>query len=282
MEKRRIALVLGGGGARGAAHIGAIEALEAAGFEIASVAGTSMGALVGGMYAAGCLGPFKEWICGLDRYKILGMIDLAFSAEGLVKGDRVMKALRRMVPDVRIEELPVPFAAVAADLLTGREVVFDHGSLFDAIRSSISIPSVFRPVRLGGMILVDGGTVNPVPLDRVVRRSGDLLVAVDACAPFAGRHRQVNCYSMLSCSSEIMMQRITRLMRRLYEPDILIEIPSDRFGVFEFHRAGEICAVGRRIMEETLRGRPVAPAALSTPTRKKEPRPGYSAARFRA
>ncbi|MDE6046916.1 MAG: phospholipase, partial [Alistipes sp.] len=105
--------------------------------------------------------------------------------------------------------------------------------------------------------------VNPVPLDRVVRRSGDLLVAVDASAPCAGRHRQVNCYSMLAGSSEIMMQRITRLMRRLYEPDILIEIPSDRFGVFEFHRAGEICAVGRRIMEETLRGRPVAAAAGS-------------------
>ncbi|MCM1150930.1 MAG: patatin-like phospholipase family protein [Alistipes sp.] len=252
MERKRIALVLGGGGARGAAHIGVIEALEEAGFEIASVAGTSMGALVGGIYAAGHLEQFKEWICRMDRYKIFSMIDLAFSSEGLVKGDRVMKALRRMVPEVRIERLPIPFAAVATDLLTGREVVFDHGDLFDAIRSSISIPSVFRPVRLGGMLLIDGGTTNPVPLDRVVRRPGDLLVAVDASAPFSGLRRSVNYYSLLSCSSEIMIQRITSLMRRIHTPDLLIEIPSDRFGAFEFHRSTEICDIGRRMAEEAL------------------------------
>ncbi|MDE6375469.1 MAG: patatin-like phospholipase family protein [Alistipes sp.] len=260
MKKRQIALVLGGGGARGAAHIGVIETLEEAGFEIASVAGTSMGALVGGMYAAGHLAQFKEWLCSMDRYKVFGMIDLAFSAEGLVKGNRVMKALRRMVPEVGIEQLKIPFAAVATDLLTGREVVFDHGSLFDAIRSSISIPSVFQPVRLNGMLLVDGGTINPVPLDRVVRRPGDMLVAVDASAPFSGVRRSINYYSLLSCSSEIMMQRITRLMRLIYRPDILLEMPCDRFGIFEFHRSAEICDAGRRMMEEALQRQAVAEA----------------------
>ncbi len=153
MQKRKVALVLSGGGARGIAHIGAIEALEEAGFEISSVAGTSMGALVGGMFAAGRLAEFRDWICSLDRYKVLGMVDLAFSSEGLVKGNRVMKALKSLVPDVRIERLAVPFAAVSADLVTGREVVFDHGDLFGAVRASISIPSVFQPVRYNGMFL---------------------------------------------------------------------------------------------------------------------------------
>ncbi len=252
MKKKRISLVLGGGGARGTAHIGVIEALEAAGYEIASVAGTSMGALVGGMYAAGHLEEFREWLCSMDRYKVLSMVDLAFSSEGLVKGNRVMKALKELVPEVRIEHLPLPFAAVAADLLTGREVVFDHGGLYDAIRSSISIPSVFQPVRLNGMVLVDGGTVNPLPVNRVVREPGDLLVAVDVSAPFSGQSRSLNYYHLLTFSSEIMMQHIAQLMCRIYPPDMLIEIPSDRFGIFEFYRAAEILESGRELMEQVL------------------------------
>lgn len=253
MQKRKIALVLSGGGARGLAHIGAIEALEEAGFVISSVAGTSMGALVGGMYAAGCLPRFRQWICGLDRYKILGMVDFAFSSEGLVKGNRVMKALRTLVPEVRIENLAVPFSAIAADLLSGREVVFDHGCLFDAIRASISIPSVFRPVRSDGMVLVDGGTVNPLPLDRVLRQPGDRLAAIDVSASFSGLCGSLNYYSLISVSSEIMIQRITRLTCRLCPPDLLVEMPCDRFGIFEFHRAAEIIEAGRRLTSDALR-----------------------------
>ena len=184
MKKRRVALVLAGGGARGVAHIGAIEELERQGFEISAVAGTSMGALVGGVYASGYLEPFKEWMRALDKYKVFSLVDFALSTEGLVKGDRVMEAMKELVPDVQIERMPVPFAAVAADLLTGDEVVLDSGGLYDAIRASISIPSVFRPVHRDGRVLVDGGTVNPLPLNRVRREEGDLLVAVDVSARF--------------------------------------------------------------------------------------------------
>lgn len=189
MKKRRVALVLAGGGARGVAHIGAIEELERQGFEISAVAGTSMGALVGGVYASGYLEPFKEWMRALDKYKVFSLVDFALSTEGLVKGDRVMEAMKELVPDVQIERMPVPFAAVAADLLTGDEVVLDSGGLYDAIRASISIPSVFRPVHRDGRVLVDGGTVNPLPLNRVRREEGDLLVAVDVSARFRGRFR---------------------------------------------------------------------------------------------
>ena len=214
MKKRRVALVLAGGGARGVAHIGAIEELERQGFEISAVAGTSMGALVGGVYASGYLEPFKEWMRALDKYKVFSLVDFALSTEGLVKGDRVMEAMKELVPDVQIERMPVPFAAVAADLLTGDEVVLDSAGLYDAIRASISIPSVFRPVHRDGRVLVDGGTVNPLPLNRVRREEGDLLVAVDVSARFGAdsvrrANASLNYYKVLIASSQIMQQRIT-------------------------------------------------------------------------
>ena len=148
-------------------------------------------------------------------------------------------------------------AAVAADLLTGREVVLDRGGLYDAIRASISIPSVFRPVRRGTMVLVDGGTVNPLPLNRVRREPGDVLVAVDVSAPFseemAVRNKaSLNYYKVITASSEIMQQHIARLMCKLYKPDLLIEMPADRFGIFEFYRAREIVEAGRMATRAAL------------------------------
>ncbi len=257
MKKRRVALALAGGGARGVAHIGAIEELERQGFEIAAVSGTSMGALVGGVYASGHLEAFREWMCKLDRYRVFSLVDFALSSEGLVKGDRVIRAMQRMVPDVRIEELDIPFAAVAADMLTGREVVLDSGGLYDAIRASISIPSVFRPVHRDGMVLIDGGTVNPLPVNRVRREPGDLLVAVDVSAPFGAdpvlRSRlSVNYYKMLVASSQIMQQHITQLMCRICPPDVRVELPADSYGMFEFYRSKELVEAGRRATRTAL------------------------------
>lgn len=257
MKRRRVALVLAGGGARGVAHIGAIEELERQGFEIAAVAGTSMGALVGGVYASGHLDAFKEWMCTLDKYKVFGLVDFTLSSEGLVKGDRVMKTMQELVPDVQIEQMPVPFAAVAADLLTGREVVLDRGGLYDAIRASISVPSVFRPVHRDGMVLIDGGTVNPLPLNRVRREEGDLLVAVDVSAPFAADpavrvNASLNYYKVLIASSQIMQQHITQLMCRLHRPDVLIQMPADSYGMFEFYRSAELVEAGRTATRAAL------------------------------
>lgn len=249
--------MLAGGGARGVAHIGAIEELESQGYEITAVAGTSMGALVGGMYASGHLDPFREWMCALDRYKVFSLVDFSFSSEGLVKGNRVIQAMKELVPDVKIEQMPTPFAAVAADLLTGREVVIERGGLYDAIRASISIPSVFRPVRRNGMVLIDGGTVNPLPLNRVRREEGDLLVAVDVSAPFgadAGARSlaSLNYYKLLTASSQIMQQHITQLMCRIYKPDVLVEMPADSFGMFEFYRSSELVEAGRQATRAAL------------------------------
>lgn len=190
MKKKsgNVALVLASGGSRGLAHIGAIEVLEEHGFSITSVAGASMGALVGGIYAAGGLDAFKEWMKTVDRMRVFSLMDFTIGNGGFVKGEKVFDELKAIIPDKNIEDLPIPFAAVSTDILHRKEVVFDHGSLYDAIRSSISLPSIFTPNRIGDMLLVDGGVVNPIPLNRVARMEGDMLVAVDINAPYEEKH----------------------------------------------------------------------------------------------
>ncbi len=180
--KRLVSLVLSGGGARGIAHIGAIEELERRGYEIASVAGTSMGALVGGVYADGAMDAFRDWMLSLDRRKILNLVDFTVSRVGLVKGDRVFNKMKDFIPDSMIEDLDIPYAAVAVDLINNKEVVFKEGSLFDAIRASVSIPSVLTPVKTKDGLLIDGGVMNNIPVEHVSRVPDDLLVVVNVNA----------------------------------------------------------------------------------------------------
>ncbi len=174
-----IALVLSSGGPRGFAYIGAIEELESRGYRITSIAGTSIGSLIGGMYAAGKLHEVKEWLFSLNGWKVFGLMDISISRNHLVKGDKVIEALQEIVPDMNIEDLEIPYKAIATDLFTGEEVIFDKGDLFSAIRASISIPSLFRPVKMGMRTLIDGGIANTMPLNRVERSGHDLLVAFD-------------------------------------------------------------------------------------------------------
>ncbi len=179
MKTKDVALVLSSGGPRGWAYIGAIEELESRGYNITSVAGTSIGSLIGGIYAAGKLAEVKEWLFSLDAWKVFTLMDISISKNHLVKGDKVIGTLKEIVPNVNIESLDIPYRAVAADLYTGEEVIFDRGPLFEAVRASISIPSLFRPVKYGFRTLVDGGIVNTMPIDRVVRSGHDIVVAFD-------------------------------------------------------------------------------------------------------
>jgi NTE family protein len=177
--KPNVALVLSSGGPRGWAYIGAIEELTSRGYNITSIAGTSIGSLVGGIYAAGKLEELKEWLFTLNAWKVFNLMDLSISKNHIIKGDKVINALKEIVPEVNIEDLKIPYRAIAADLYTGEEVVFDRGPLFDAIRASISIPSLFRPVKYAFRTLVDGGIVNTMPIDKAVRNGNDILVAFD-------------------------------------------------------------------------------------------------------
>ena len=263
------------------AHIGAIEELEQQGYSIRSIAGCSMGALVGGMYAAGRLVEFKEWMQTIDRRKMLSLIDLSLSIDHLVKGEKVIDALKEIVPDVNIEDLPIEYQAVATDWENGREVVFRKGSLYEAIRASISIPLFFNPVRRNDMILVDGGVLNPLPLRQGNEMAGELLVAVNVSGSYWGgepkikklfearrkRSRSlpmsilasllpegldVNYLTITQRMCSLMIQQNAALSVQLYKPDVLVDIPMNRFGSFEYDRVDKISALGRAKMRKAL------------------------------
>ena len=274
VKTKNVALALSSGGARGLAHIGAIEELEAQGYHISAIAGCSMGALIGGVYAAGKLEEFRNWMKTIDRKKMLELTDFSLSLNHLVKGSRIIEAIMEFVPDMPIEDLPIPYCAVATDLKAGREVVFDKGSLFEAIRASISLPSFYEPVQRDDMILIDGGVINPIPLNRVQRQPGDILVGVDVSghdykaqwekkqALVERRKRDkslkaqildklipdnidFNYLTLLSRTSSLMIRQNSILMAQLTHPDMLVDIQMSRYGSFDYHLSEKIIAVGR-------------------------------------
>ena len=190
-ETRTVSLVLGSGGARGLAHIGAIRALEESGFTIESIAGSSMGAVVGAMHAAGKLEDYAQWVVQLKQSDFFRLVDWTLSSAGLIRGDKIIKRLKDLVGDVHIEALPIDFTAVAVDIEQGREIWLSEGSLFDAIRGSIAIPGLFTPHRYHGRLLVDGGILNPVPVAATLRSLTDLTVVINVNGPIQMKsHRQ--------------------------------------------------------------------------------------------
>lgn len=175
---KKVALVLGSGGARGYAHIGVIEELQARGYEIGCIAGCSMGAVVGGIFAAGKLDEYREWTESLDYLDVLRLLDVSFRL-GAIRGERVFGRIHEIVGDIGIEQLPIPFTAVATDLTNQQEIWFQEGCLHQAMRASAAIPSLFTPVIQGKRMLVDGGLLNPLPIVPVVSSHCDLIVAVN-------------------------------------------------------------------------------------------------------
>lgn len=281
-ERRDVALVLSSGGARGLAHIGAIEELERRGYRIRSVAGTSMGALVGGIYASGRLDDFRRWMSRIDKKKMHDLTDYSLGLDHFVKGDRIIEAIMQVVPDMRIEDMPIPFCAIATDWNTGREIVFRHGSLYEAIRASISIPGFFSPVHRDDKLLIDGGITNPFPLDRVARHKDDLLVGVNVSGhDYAGLYKRrkaieawkqknsmlaglirkllpedmdpsVNYFTLLSQTISISIAQNARRAILLNPPDVLADIPMKRYGSGDYDKMDAIRKVGQRHMAAAL------------------------------
>ena len=176
--QRTVAVVLGSGGARGYAHIGALDVIVERGFDVVAISGCSMGALVGGVYAAGRLEEYRTWVCSLRQRDVFRLIDLSLWSMGAIRGDKLFAMVREMIGDVRIEDLPIPYTAVATDLLTQREVWFQDGPLADAIRASVAIPSLLAPVVTDNQLLVDGALMNPVPILPTLPAKADLTIAV--------------------------------------------------------------------------------------------------------
>lgn len=284
-QKQKVALVLSGGAARGLAHIGVIEELENRGYEISSIAGTSMGALIGGVYATGKLAELTKYIYTLDKTRMFRMIDFTLSKQGLIKGDRVLNKMKEFVPDMLIEDLRLHYAAVAVDLISREEVVFQSGSLYHAIRASISIPSIFTPVKEGNRLLVDGGLLNNLPMAHVDRTEGDLMVAVHVNADLPGlrpdlstdavenqahhqnkirelfRHihpsssrdeEKMGYLTLITRSFELMIMRMAEEKIRQFSPEVLINVPFDSCNLYDFYRAEEQVETGRRAAAEAL------------------------------
>jgi len=263
-----IALVLGSGGARGLAHIGVIETLVEADYRIDYISGCSMGALVGGIYAAGKMDVYKEWARGLERRDVLSLLDIAIGRAGLLKGEKVIGVLTELIGDHRIEDLPIGYTAVATDLLEQKEVWLNRGRLFDAIRASIAIPTVFTPHRVHGRLLVDGGLLNPIPIAPALNHQTDMIVAVNLNASRNERRRGgprmeeakggdekgeiPGIFDIMSLSMDTMQNAIARLKLAGYSPDLVVDIPRDACSFYEFYRAEELIAVGRECASRAL------------------------------
>ncbi len=256
--KQKVHLVLGSGGARGVAHIGVIEAAEAAGYEICGVTGTSMGAVVGGMYCAGHLQTYKNWLLTLTRTGVLRLFDLTITRHGFVKGEKVFSRLIDFTGHINIEDLPVPFMAIAADINSGQEVCFTSGNLYKAMRASTAIPGVFTPVMTETQILVDGAVLNPLPLNKVSPDPEIMVIAVSlngqpspaVIAP--GKIRKPGFIDILNTSYDLTQEKLMQLTVEKYKPGILVEIPRNICGLFDFHKAADIIEAGRQAFAQSL------------------------------
>lgn len=283
--KPTVAVALGTGGARGLAHIGAIEAIEAAGYDIVAVSGSSIGALIGGIYAAGKLDVYRDWVTALQKVDVLKLVDWTLSGAGLIKGERIIDVLRELIGEVEITELPIAFTAVATDLDREREVWLMRGPLFDAIRASIAIPTIFRPHPVHGHRLVDGGLMNPLPLTPLLQSPSDYTVAINvngapevlaAASPLpqsksrrglrskiaayvkrtitnhAGGQSEPGWTDTLTQSLDLMQDNLTGFRLAADRPDLVIEVPRNACAVYEFYRASELIELGRVRAERAL------------------------------
>ena len=278
-NKTSCSLVLGSGGARGLSHIGIIKWLVEHDYEIKSISGCSIGALIGGVYAAGRLPEFESWVRNIDKFEIFSLLDLAWKSNGLVQGDKIINTLVTLLGDEKIEDLPLCYTAVAADIENEKEVWINSGSLFDAIRASISLPLFFTPVHRNGVLLIDGGVLNPVPIAPTFGDHNDLTIAVNLggrpikrkpvfkiekqrvnnigfhakMKGFIGSFSQNEAhvtskdwgvYDIANQAFDAMQSTIARQKLATYPADIVIEIARNACGTLEFDRAEEMIELG--------------------------------------
>jgi NTE family protein len=272
--KKTVSLVLGSGGARGYAHIGVIEALEENGYEITSVSGSSMGALIGGIYAAGKLPELKKWLLSLDWLEVLKLVDFSFSTDGMIKGDKVFENIERIIGKVHIEDLSIPFTAVATNLHTQKPVWFQKGDLLDAIRASVAIPTILTPKKIDQQSLVDGGILTPLPTMPVLANHSDYMIAVNIHADddstlnqkphdlensslqekislylkenfFEEKKGDLNSFRIISKSIETMQNLLIRYEIAAHEPDLVIQIPKNICDFYDFHKSEMLISFGK-------------------------------------
>jgi NTE family protein len=245
-SSKNINLVLSGGGARGIAHIGVIEELEKHGYVIRSISGTSMGALIGAVYAIGKLKEFKLWLYTFGKYDIFKLMDFTISKQGFIKGDKIFEKMGEFISDTTFDQLSIPLAISATNISSNKEIVFDSGSVFDAVRASISIPNVFTPVEVDNSIIIDGGIINNLPISTIQRFDNDLLVVVDVNKTHVSDlNKKLGYFDILNKSILILMERVTELTIDKYKPDIIIKVSGESAGLLDFYKAKLLVDLGR-------------------------------------
>lgn len=270
----KVGLALGSGGARGLTHLGVIDALTSAGVKIEFVSGASVGALIGAFFAAGKIDDLIEFTAPLTLKESLKLADIMFPTSGLIEGKRIEQFLRDHLGAARIEDLPIPFACVATNFYTGQEVILNRGDLVTAIRASISIPGVFKPVVVDDMLLVDGGVVNPVPVQVVRDLGAEFIIAVDICPEIAkkmtvqqlsinngrtrsresgGSERKLpNIFEIIMGSITIMESQIVGMRMKTERPDVIVKPQVEDIGTYDFHRYREGADRGASAVGQTV------------------------------
>lgn len=253
-----VSLVLSGGGARGFGHIGVIEVLVEKGFNIHSITGTSMGALIGGLHAMGKMEEFKQWITGMNKFQAFDLIDFSIRRRGLLKGNRVFRKMKAKFPTTNIENLDIHFSAIATQLYAKKTVCITKGDIYDSIRASVAIPTVFAPVEIDNDVLVDGGILNNIPSEYAKRKKNDLLIVVDVNAfiPFEGKKSSVkNIFSTLNIFTHtvgLLIETNARLSIKAFPPDLLISLSRESCDMLDFFKVKQQIAYGRKCAEEAI------------------------------
>ncbi|MFA0156283.1 patatin-like phospholipase family protein [Vibrio sp. 10N.261.46.A3] len=287
---KTISLVLGSGGARGLVHVGIIRWLIEHGYQIKSISGCSIGALIGGVYAAGKLDEFEEWVTSIDQSDMAMMLDFSWQSSGMFKGDKIIDTLRGLIGEISIEDLPIPYTAVAANVADEKEVWLQSGSLFDAIRASISLPLFFTPHVINGEELIDGGVLNPVPIAPTFGDNTDFTLAVNLggepemlqqeVIPVSLPTKESNlhekvvhfidnlgssvkskmsfnfaAYDIANQAFDAMQSTIARQKLAAYPADITLELPRNACGTLEFDRSQEMIDRGYHLAQAKLGNR---------------------------
>lgn len=247
----KVALVLSTGGARGLAHIGVIEELIRQDYCISSVAGCSMGAVVGAAYASGYWNECKEVLCNINNRTIFQFIDFCLNRKGVFGGKKMYKKMEQIFSDSRIEDLKIPYRAVATNIFNQQEVVFSQGKIIDALRASISLPFIFKPYEFNNMCLVDGGLLNPLPLDKVSRTTGDILIGVSVGAK-KNELRAYNKFSLLMASAAMIVQTNIRKTCNEHKPDLMIEVAAGDCSILNFKKYSELVEEGVKATRKAL------------------------------
>ncbi len=262
-SKRKVSLVLGSGGARGLVQIGVIRQLEAMGYEIDEVVGCSIGSLIGAAYVEGKLTELEDWMRVLTKRQVFRLMDFTNPKFGLLKGVRVFESLKEIFPDKDIEDMRIPFRAIATDLKNEREMIFDKGSVYQAIRASIAIPGVFTSIESDEWNLVDGGVLNPLPINYVKRKRRNIIIAVNLDGkpdakygplPFESK---MNSIGLLQEAYLMMRRRLSKLSVELYKPDYLIDIPHNIGGIWDYDKASFLIEKGTEYTKKLIPEIPV-------------------------